>query len=576
MTRIMAAIRYTALILSCALVAATAAAQSKGNARVNGKILDDQGKPAAGVLVRALKAGEPAPVEIRTNDKGEWKLENLAPGSWNLEFLKEGFDPQRMTVELTNRTAPINMNLTKAVDPNVELQAGMAKSVELHKAGQSDEARKIIIDLVAKYPEAYRLHAFVAQTFAEQKNYDKAIEHLKIVVDKEPADVDMKTFLAELYTMKGDKAEAQKILESIDVTQVKDPTVFINAAITSINAGKPEEAIATLDKLAKQFPAQANILYYRGRANIAAKKYPTPRPTSTSSWRRRRPTRVSCRMRKSFSNSSRTSSSSALAVACALAILTFACGGGSGGSDGGTPTPPPGGTTDVCGGTGEEADGVDFSRARTREDIDLAIRKSERADGNPRGRLLDALWLNRSRQDLDRAAAASATATSAIDIGEIAVVQDEGDLIVSPNAYDLRNLGLRFTRNQAGGYDVRRIDGGLRTTLGNRITLTDDDSVPLNVPFGFSFYGRTQTTAFVNSDGNVTFEQEDRASTERNVARLLTGPPRIAAFLADLDPSTGNGRVYGNAAASEYTVTWCGVRGFDSTRTTNAQLTPAA
>ncbi len=157
-------------------------------------------------------------------------------------------------------------------------------------------------------------------------------------------------------------------------------------------------------------------------------------------------------------------------------------------------------------------------------------------------------------------------------MGEIAVVQDDGDLIESPNAYDLRNLGLRFTRNGAGGYDVRRIDAGFRTGLGTRLTLTDDDSVSLNVAFGFPFFGRTQTIAFVNSDGNVTFELEDRASTDRNVARLLTGPPRVAPFLADLDPSTG-GRVFGNAAADQYTITWCGVRGFDSTRTTNAQLT---
>jgi hypothetical protein len=279
-------------------------------------------------------------------------------------------------------------------------------------------------------------------------------------------------------------------------------------------------------------------------------------------------------MRRSFSNSSKTSSSSAIAAALALALVVGACGGGSGGSDdGGTPTPPPGGTTDVCSGTGDEADGLDISQPRTREDIDLAIRKSERSDGNPRGRLYDALWLNRSRAGRIAPPTAQATGRDSIDIGEVAVVQDEGDLIESPNTYDLRNLGLRFTRNGSGGYDVRRIDGGLRTALGNRLTLTDDDSVQLNVAFSFPFFGQNQTTAFVNSDGNVTFEQEDRASTDRNVARLLTGPPRVAAFLADLDPSTGNGRVFGNAAPDQYTVTWCGVRGFDSNRTTNAQLT---
>jgi hypothetical protein len=93
------------------------------------------------------------------------------------------------------------------------------------------------------------------------------------------------------------------------------------------------------------------------------------------------------------------------------------------------------------------------------------------------------------------------------------------------------------------------------------------------VPFSFPFFGRTQTTAFVNSDGNITFEEPDKSSTERNVARLLTGPPRVAPFLADLDPTTGSGRVFVNAAADQYTVTWCNVRGFDSQRTVTVQAT---
>jgi predicted Zn-dependent protease len=276
MIRKMTRVRNTALILFCVLFAAIASAQSKGNARVNGKILDDEGKPAAGVLVRAIKAGDAAPVEIKTNDKGEWKLENLAAGNWNFEFLKEGFDPQRMSLELTNRNPPIEMKLTKtaAVDPNAELQAGMKQAMELQKSGKGEEARKIISDLIAKYPEAYRLNAFIAQTYAEEKNYDKAIEYLKIVVDKEPGDIDMKTFLAELYTAKGLKEEAQKVLDSVDMTQVKDPTIFINMAISSINAGKADEAIDLLDKVAKQFPTQSNVLYYRARANIVAKKMP--------------------------------------------------------------------------------------------------------------------------------------------------------------------------------------------------------------------------------------------------------------------------------------------------------------
>ena len=266
------------MILLCVLLAASASAQPKGNARVTGKILDDLGKPASAVLIRAVKVGDSQVMEAKTNEKGEWSMPGLTAGGWNFEFVKDGFDSQRMTVQVTeNRNPPIDMKLTKAapaVDPNVELQAGMKQAVELQKGGKNAEARKIIEDLIAKYPEAYRLNAFVASTYESEKNYDKAIEHLKIVIDKEPADVDMKTYLAELYTQKGSRDEAQKVLESVDMTQVKDPTIFINLAIGSINAGKADDAIATLDKVYKQFPAQSNVLYYRARAYIVAKKLP--------------------------------------------------------------------------------------------------------------------------------------------------------------------------------------------------------------------------------------------------------------------------------------------------------------
>lgn len=275
-------------------------------------------------------------------------------------------------------------------------------------------------------------------------------------------------------------------------------------------------------------------------------------------------------MRRSCSNSSKTPSSSFRSIAASLAIAAalLACNDSNGRGNDDPPPPGDGSPQNPCDASGL-APGV--------QDLPAIIpappeRKAEPLDGNPRGRVFDALWLHRSRADRGRRPSALATGRDTIDIGEIAVVQDQGDLIAPPNLYDLRNVGLRFVRNAAGGYDVSRIDGSFRSEVGSRLTLQDDDSVPLNVAFPFSFYGRNQTTAFVNSDGNVTFEEEDRASTERNIARLLTGPPRVAVFLADLDPSTA-GRVLANAAPDHYTVTWCGIRGFESSQTTNAQVT---
>jgi predicted Zn-dependent protease len=265
----------TFILLTMAF-ATSAWAQGTGNARINGKIVDDQGKPAQDVQVRAIKSGESLIRETKTNDKGEWVLQGLAAGQWNFEFTREGFDSQRMQVNVTEgRNAPIDMKLTKAapaVDPNVELQAEMQKAIALQKEGKLPEARKVIETLLVKYPAAYRLNAFLAATYEAEKNYDKAIEHVKLVVDKDTTDIDLKMFLAELYNLKGDKVEAQKIVDSVDMTQVKDPTMFINQAINAINADQPDEAVALLDKIGKQFPTRVDIIYYRARANIKGKK----------------------------------------------------------------------------------------------------------------------------------------------------------------------------------------------------------------------------------------------------------------------------------------------------------------
>ena len=251
----------------------------------------------------------------------------------------------------------------------------------------------------------------------------------------------------------------------------------------------------------------------------------------------------------------------ALIAAASLSFL-LACGGG-----GGNPSPSP--TLNPNPGTSNPCSTAFSTGALAPVDVAYASAKRDRVDTHSRYGIFDALALNAARPPR---ATAGEPAPSTIDIGEIAVVQDEGDIIAPPNSFDLYGAGVRFTRNGSGGYDARRIDGTFRTSLGRQLTLGDDDAVATPSVFGFPFYGRTQSAAFVNSDGNVTFEEGDPASTERNVARLLTGPPRVAAFLADLDPSAG-GRIFVNAASDQYTVTWCSVRGFDTTRVISTQLT---
>jgi len=257
-----------------------------------------------------------------------------------------------------------------------------------------------------------------------------------------------------------------------------------------------------------------------------------------------------------------------LLFAGSLAAVAGACDGG-----GGSSSPQPSDPQNPC-----------ASASLASEDVVQASRnaaqtaaKQNAIDSTGQYRHLTEIWNHRAAEAartrvpaLDARAEPIAVTS---DAGEIAVLQDEGDLLLPVNAFDLRGIGLQFTRNASGGYDVRRIDGAFRSTLGTSLTLGDDDSTRKDVPFAFPFYDQQQTIAFINSDGNITFENEDRASTERDLARLLTGPPRVGPFFADLDPTVSGGRVFVHAASDQYTVTWCDVRGFGSPRLARVQVT---
>lgn len=195
--------------------------------------------------------------------------------------------------------------------------------------------------------------------------------------------------------------------------------------------------------------------------------------------------------------------------------------------------------------------------------------------GNDTRDVRDLLHLSSAARARRRVHATEAVARPMADRDDnnIAILEDNnGDLIIPPHSFDLANTGLRFEPS-GSSYSLARASADFRTPLGSALSLEDDASTPSTaIPFAFDFFGRRSSSLFVNSDGNITFEEADYASTERGIARLTTGVPRIALFFADLDPSAG-GRVFLTSTPDAMTITWCAVPGFDLPQTLTAQAT---
>ena len=101
--RIMMRARPIAAVLVCLLaLGGVAAAQDRGKAKAEGKVVGDNGQPLQDVIVAAIMEGLDKPFQqTKTNNKGEWKIENLAAGKWKFYFGgKEGLEEKSVDAQV--------------------------------------------------------------------------------------------------------------------------------------------------------------------------------------------------------------------------------------------------------------------------------------------------------------------------------------------------------------------------------------------------------------------------------------------------------------------------------------------
>ena len=166
-------------------------------------------------------------------------------------------------------------------------------------------------------------------------------------------------------------------------------------------------------------------------------------------------------------------------AAIATTLVMVSCGGEGGSTSPPQTTPPPPASGGSCSISLTAAITTVPTREKPVSTDDRRMR---------RGRVYEELWKHEAAAGGRRLAPASiAPASTAEDIGQVAVVRDEGDLVIAANPYDLRSIAVAFARNGSGGYDVRRSDRPFQSAVGEKIPLGDDDSARVTLPFSFPF-----------------------------------------------------------------------------------------
>ncbi len=211
-----------------------------------------------------------------------------------------------------------------------------------------------------------------------------------------------------------------------------------------------------------------------------------------------------------------------------------------------------------------------------------AAEKSRRFDasrdgfvcGTYPGRIYDELRRHRINSAKLRAENLKKRTSRSQDVGDIAVIEDDGTLVIDPfnNPLDFDQLTLHFSLNASGGYDVTLLPLAFDTDFGTDLNAGDDTNHEITFTGGFTFpfFGTTWTKVWIRSNGNVTFGGiGDHNFYEPNDFFLEL--PMLAAFFADLDPAVAGSVLY-NQKADRFVVTWDRITEFRNTNSNTTQL----
>ena len=276
----MLAHRYVFVAAALALAAPAFAQDWKGMGRLEGRVLDPDGKPLPDVTVKLNLPSRGGGTTIKTDKKGHWAIGGIASGAWQIDLEAPGYAVKKITLNLPSesaRLAPVDVKLEKAgpTGPPKEVREALEKGDAAFKEGHFAEARAEYEKLLALRPElADTLNRQIAYTYSREGNYAKEVEYLEKVVQADPADAGLKLLAAQEALRGGMLDKGLEMLKGIDDSTIKDPEVFYNVAALLLNAQKPEEAIRYLNKAVTVDPAYVDGYFQRALAYLQLQKTP--------------------------------------------------------------------------------------------------------------------------------------------------------------------------------------------------------------------------------------------------------------------------------------------------------------
>lgn len=246
-----------------------------------GQVVDEQGKPLAGVRIELQYTGKEPQTFVRTtNEKGGFVQVGMPSGSYTIRFSKDGYIPALHQTTITaGGLTEIPTATLKAAPQAVaapvaegaedkevakEIQDTYARAMEATSAGRLDESEALFKQVLEKVPDLAVAHYNLGYVYTRKKDWPSAEAEFKRAIELQPERSDSYAALAGLYEATGRTGEAVTLLSEASPRFETDAAFQFSSGVAYLNAGDSARAETALRKARELDPSRVEALYYLG------------------------------------------------------------------------------------------------------------------------------------------------------------------------------------------------------------------------------------------------------------------------------------------------------------------------
>lgn len=237
----------------------------RGKGRLTGVVLTEDGKPIEGCKVILSSPRFTSSLEFLTDKKGEWKAAMIRGGEWNIDFIAEGYEIEKISIEVSEvlKGKPIEIRLKRTEKRVVteKVSGLLAAGNKLFNQGKYQEALEEFEKISAENPLFYQIHLNIGNCHYELGDIEKAIEHYQIVLENDPHSSDALISLGNIYLEKGDLEKGLSYIRQIKEEEISNPLTFYNIGTLFFNKGNTDLAIEYYAKAIESDPNLSDAYY---------------------------------------------------------------------------------------------------------------------------------------------------------------------------------------------------------------------------------------------------------------------------------------------------------------------------